>query len=108
MQKTAYEMRISDVSSDVCSSDLAAHQTPFLRHGGEDEVGMPLRQIIQMALRALEEALAENSSGSDGDLRLADVIASAQRIAFRVEEDEDAVLLVIVQEAEGEIGRAHV
>src|SRR3546814_12873706 len=25
-QKTAYEMRISDWSSDVCSSDLAAHQ----------------------------------------------------------------------------------
>src|SRR3546814_4894507 len=24
-QKTAYEMRISDWSSDVCSSDLAAH-----------------------------------------------------------------------------------
>src|SRR3546814_6128592 len=27
-QKTAYEMRISDWSSDVCSSDLAASQTP--------------------------------------------------------------------------------
>src|SRR3546814_3215704 len=26
-QKTAYEMRISDWSSDVCSSDLARHQT---------------------------------------------------------------------------------
>src|SRR3546814_6601757 len=26
-QKTAYEMRISDWSSDVCSSDLAAHTT---------------------------------------------------------------------------------
>src|SRR3546814_4921581 len=26
-QKTAYEMRISDWSSDVCSSDLAAQQT---------------------------------------------------------------------------------
>src|SRR3546814_854136 len=25
-QKTAYEMRISDWSSDVCSSDLLAHQ----------------------------------------------------------------------------------
>src|SRR3546814_17074974 len=25
-QKTAYEMRISDWSSDVCSSDLASHQ----------------------------------------------------------------------------------
>src|SRR3546814_1802357 len=27
-QKTAYEMRISDWSSDVCSSDLAVHETP--------------------------------------------------------------------------------
>src|SRR3546814_3097322 len=27
-QKTAYEMRISDWSSDVCSSDLAAYQQP--------------------------------------------------------------------------------
>src|SRR3546814_13037608 len=26
-QKTAYEMRISDWSSDVCSSDLSVHQT---------------------------------------------------------------------------------
>src|SRR3546814_9302601 len=31
-QKTAYEMRISDWSSDVCSSDLAAGQT-HLREG---------------------------------------------------------------------------
>src|SRR3546814_1666549 len=28
-QKTAYEMRISDWSSDVCSSDLAIMQTPI-------------------------------------------------------------------------------
>src|SRR3546814_1355362 len=27
-QKTAYEMRISDWSSDVCSSDLTAHGRP--------------------------------------------------------------------------------
>src|SRR3546814_13428955 len=32
-QKTAYEMRISDWSSDVCSSDLAAERR--LRHVGE-------------------------------------------------------------------------
>src|SRR3546814_20226174 len=29
-QKTAYEMRISDWSSDVCSSDLAAAELPAL------------------------------------------------------------------------------
>src|SRR3546814_14109567 len=35
MQKTAYEVRISDWSSDVCSSDLLAFQ-PF---GAQDVVG---------------------------------------------------------------------
>src|SRR3546814_10773716 len=29
-QKTAYEMRISDWSSDVCSSDLATHHAPSM------------------------------------------------------------------------------
>src|SRR3546814_3824027 len=31
-QKTAYEMRISDWSSDVCSSDLEALAPPHLAH----------------------------------------------------------------------------
>src|SRR3546814_7814851 len=31
-QKTAYEMRISDWSSDVCSSDLSAFQRLMLMH----------------------------------------------------------------------------
>src|SRR3546814_1275323 len=30
-QKTAYEMRISDWSSDVCSSDLTAAEAPFAK-----------------------------------------------------------------------------
>src|SRR3546814_3042220 len=33
-QKTAYEMRISDWSSDVCSSDLAGHPAPGRRGAG--------------------------------------------------------------------------
>src|SRR3546814_5426975 len=43
-QKTAYEMRISDRSSDVCSSDLQAGMTPLLAatrdswHGRPDAV----------------------------------------------------------------------
>src|SRR3546814_9612740 len=31
-QKTAYEMRISDVSSDVCSSDLSIFACVLVRH----------------------------------------------------------------------------
>src|SRR3546814_7016925 len=42
-QKTAYEMRISDWSSDVCSSDLVAT--------GESPVGwVPARPLESMAL----------------------------------------------------------
>src|SRR3546814_7000215 len=51
-------MRISDWSSDVCSSDLAR---------------------------------------SDRDLRLADMIAGAKRIAFRIEEDQHPFLLIIMK-----------
>src|SRR3546814_5981342 len=35
-QKTAYEMRISDWSSDVCSSDLALRPRVFLGHPHPD------------------------------------------------------------------------
>src|SRR3546814_7309532 len=40
-QKTAYEMRISDWSSDVCSSDLGAVLWP-IGHGQDDPIGGPL------------------------------------------------------------------
>src|SRR3546814_6270751 len=39
-QKTAYEMRISDWSSDVCSSDLAVR-----RFGSDDEDGAVFRLV---------------------------------------------------------------
>src|SRR3546814_3432275 len=41
-QKTAYEMRISDWSSDVCSSDLALPQlgVQALGEGGDETVGL--------------------------------------------------------------------
>src|SRR3546814_1188564 len=35
-QKTAYEMRISDWSSDVCSSDLIQRRAQFMAHVGEE------------------------------------------------------------------------
>src|SRR3546814_7108490 len=39
-QKTAYEMRISDWSSDVCSSDLSRHRPSVLR-GQPEADGSP-------------------------------------------------------------------
>src|SRR3546814_9311642 len=47
-QKTAYEMRISDWSSDVCSSDLVSATGPFLHvlplQFGDETVQRPQRR----------------------------------------------------------------
>src|SRR3546814_5375380 len=47
-QKTAYELRISDWSSDVCSSDLGVFSLRCVKSGGPDEgqhEGDPLPRI---------------------------------------------------------------
>src|SRR3546814_4685299 len=43
-QKTAYEMRISDWSSDVCSSDLVGHAQPVGVRRVEEQVERRLSQ----------------------------------------------------------------
>src|SRR3546814_5737006 len=65
-QKTAYEMRISDWSSDVCSSDLAKRQTTWFRHQvqpdlvvendlGRQENFNPEAEIFPFIVRRSEE-----------------------------------------------------
>src|SRR3546814_5483740 len=39
-QKTAYELRISDWSSDVCSSDLITPEIAIAFSGGKNELGI--------------------------------------------------------------------
>src|SRR3546814_7044648 len=46
-QKTAYEMRISDWSSDVCSSDLSLHPSRFAVMSGA------MLKALSFGLRAL-------------------------------------------------------
>src|SRR3546814_5950643 len=67
-QKTAYEMRISDWSSDVCSSDLAAveHRAAVL--------GDALTQLA-VAHGSIPRALVKKS----GAPKLPDLSASARR-----------------------------
>src|SRR3546814_4308778 len=43
-QKTAYEVRISDWSSDVCSSDLAP-QCATIAHFGRYDAGIPMEGV---------------------------------------------------------------
>src|SRR3546814_5443634 len=52
-QKTAYEMRISDWSSDVCSSDLPQHRPPPLARTQprvEQPVDVGERRIIGLVI----------------------------------------------------------
>src|SRR3546814_18319784 len=88
-QKTAYEMRISDWSSDVCSSDLprAGGQRPAQRRGLEGRAGERLA------------AAAEQPGGAVmGDHRLLRLVV--------VGEEGDGLHARLGQTAEGEIGRA--
>src|SRR3546814_3611776 len=65
-RKTAYEMRISDWSSDVCSSDLDAL---LARFGGEEfVVGLSnhdLHDAVEVA-ESLRRALVESPCGTQG------------------------------------------
>src|SRR3546814_1307572 len=52
-QKTAYEVRISDWSSDVCSSDLLLAQEPDA-----------LREIVRSVMQAMLEAEMDEALGA--------------------------------------------
>src|SRR5260221_4319016 len=79
----------------------AADETELLGQHGEDEVGLLLGQEVEMALRAVQEALAEEPARAERDLRLQDVIAGAERIVLGVEKGVDAVALVFRHMAPG-------
>src|SRR3546814_10171171 len=68
-QKTAYEMRISDWSSDVCSSDLdrgAVRHGIGERHAKLDEVGPGRRQALHDRQRGLRIGIAGGDEGDQG------------------------------------------
>src|SRR3546814_4089279 len=48
-QKTAYEMRISDWSSDVCSSDLLRVSLGVLKDVGNESDALELEELIAIA-----------------------------------------------------------
>src|SRR3546814_2616788 len=70
-QKTAYEMRISDWSSDVCSSDLLVPEVAFVL--GEDLLG-------QRKSKAAGQALGRIVLGQAGE-RLEQLVLARQRHA---------------------------
>src|SRR3546814_2695653 len=82
-QKTAYEMRISDWSSDVCSSDLAA-------------TGLT-REVAEAAEFSLYRFFAEHGLS---------VASATERFVACAASKEDKALLDLPAQAVVEIGRA--
>src|SRR3546814_5524298 len=89
-QKTAYEMRISDWSSDVCSSDL---------------------QPVGVGLRALRPV--RRLDGVDVEMDGADVIGVARKDALERRHDPGALrlrrraaLLPVIRSEERRVGKA--
>src|SRR3546814_4665743 len=127
-QKTAYEMRISDWSSDVCSSDLV-----LSRYGGESD-GVALdklggeawqRRKARMKERIREIAGELLSTAALRALRSGDILAAdaaypafADRFPYQETDDQDRAIGDVLADMAsgrpmdrlvcGEIGRAHV
>ena len=76
-----------------------AEQAELLARDGEDEVGVLLGHEAGPGLRAVEEPLAEEAAVADRDPRLLDVVAGAARVEVGVGEGQEAVDLVLLQEA---------
>src|SRR3546814_2434758 len=83
-QKTAYAMRISNWSSDVCSSDLPGHAVRGAgigRWGGEAHVGAAGRAIIEIDVDAVSARRHEVAALKAG--QVGGVLASTGKHADR-------------------------
>src|SRR3546814_12321260 len=106
-QKTAYEMRISDWSSDVCSSDLgAADLEGLIEHRDEVERIIALAPIggeIAAEIAARHRAADGAVIGIDADRR-----GGAADLAVRGAEEEIGGAILRESEAadRGSVGRA--
>src|SRR3546814_6801675 len=87
-QKTAYEMRISDWSSDVCSSDLAQIEAQLARTPDSDAAFVPMCHALAREL----EDLGRHAASFAALKRGAD--ARRRRLQYRVEADLDTMRLI--------------
>src|SRR3546814_4417757 len=107
-QKTAYDMRISDWSSDVCSSDL--HKLTDAMYKVIEADGDSFREKEEAALIALNERLRDDyvADCARGVMRWNQII-KRHGIDFELKLPHRAFHRQIGQFAEmREIGRAHV
>src|SRR3546814_2741080 len=106
-QKTAYEMRISDGSSDVCSSDLLVPR-PARRHGPFRPAARP-RQLLmgqgRPSRRRRPRARLTPSPNRSETPAMSDKVAL---ITGATGQDGAYLAELLLQKGYPEIGRAHV
>src|SRR3546814_9348944 len=122
-QKTAYEMRISDWSSDVCSSDLdpeardALSVTLELENGDREQVTLTETASNSGEFVGLINTIGVPPGVAQGDCRLS--VEPGAPLALRVTDQANASLVALATINflvdpfglvfdSGEIGRAHV
>ena len=102
MSSARAAIRIARQSSDEEQHDDGgrADQAELLAGDREDEVGVLLGHEARLGLRAVEEALPEQSAVADRDPRLRGVVAGAARVVGRIEERGEPVQLVALEHPE--------
>src|SRR3546814_8844511 len=87
MQKTAYEMRISDWSSDVCSSDLEIGEEPALQQRvvAEIDAGDDVRRqeggLLGFGEEIVDVAVERHAADDlDGDILLGDQLGGVEHV----------------------------
>src|SRR5579859_750312 len=76
----------------------APQEAELLGKDGKHEVGRALGYEAKLPLQPMQPALAEVAPRADRDSRLQQVVAGAERIAARVEEDLEPAALISVQQ----------
>src|SRR3546814_7045298 len=126
-QKTAYEMRISDWSSDVCSSDLPVFQDPYSslnpRKNVSQIVSAPLEvhaigtsaeraktvartlDLVGLPRRVADSYPGQMSGGQRQRVAIARALAMAPEVIIC---DEPTSALDVSVQSQIQIGRAHV
>src|SRR5580704_17942035 len=90
--------RAADHHAVQRQNEQLSHEPEFLADDGEDEIGGALGEKFELRLTAVHVALAEQTAGADGDLRLDDVIPGAQAVGLGIEKGQYTLALIVVDE----------
>src|SRR3546814_19560721 len=111
-QKTAYEMRISDWSSDVCSSDLLLAHVDPARERVPYALFQPLqpfRPIVGLAVVRLDPERVERQAAAQREYPRVDDVAAGQRVGAGAPREEARMIrravVLLVQTSIGEGNR---